>query len=194
MYTPGPANLLSLNAGLKGQMSCALRFCLGVSCAMLLLFLLFSFSGSWVVGSKYQVYISAAGSLYIAYLAIKIASSRMAPVVVDEDETAPVEDGKLGFKSGLVLQVLNPKSFVAILPIVTVQFPAAHIYGGSIIVWSLLLSIFAFGAPACYLAIGARLGNLLHHPRYLMGFNLCMALLLLYVAADIAYSHVYIKW
>jgi len=48
MYTPGPVNLLSLNAGLNDEVSSALRFCVGVGLAMLLLFLLFGYTGAWL--------------------------------------------------------------------------------------------------------------------------------------------------
>lgn len=194
MYTPGPSNLLSLNAGLNGHISSTLRFCLGVACAMLLLFLLFGYTGAWLVSPSYQLLISCTGSLYIAYLAYKIAWASINPAATEPAERTEAADSKLNFKSGLIMQLLNPKSFVAILPIVTVQFPAAQISGSSILVWSLLLSSLAFGAPSSYLLMGARLGKLIRHPRYFRLLNLSMALLLLYVAGDIAYSHVYLKW
>lgn len=92
------------------------------------------------------------------------------------------------------MQLLNPKSYIAILPIVTVQFPAAEIAGSSILIWSLLLSILAFGAPSAYLLIGARLGKRISQPHYFRFLNLSMALLLLYVAGDIAYNDAYLKW
>jgi len=194
MYTPGPANLLSLNAGLNGHISSALRFCLGIACAMLLLFLLFGYTGAWLVIPSYQLVISCIGSLYIAYLAYKIARASINPASTESFDRKEAGDNKLNFKSGLIMQLLNPKAFVAILPIATVQFPAAQISGSSILLWSLLLSSLAFGAPSSYLMMGARLGKLIRHPRYFRFLNLSMALLLLYVAGDIAYSHVYLKW
>ncbi|WP_271271105.1 LysE family translocator [Aliamphritea hakodatensis] len=187
MYTPGPSNLLSMNAGLNGQFRAPLMFCVGVACAMLLLFLLFGYSGAWLVSPGYQLLISCAGSVYIAYLAYKVAGAHIK--LTGSESTA----GKLSFRSGLCMQLLNPKSFVAIFPIVTVQFPAAEISGSSIFVWSVLLSVLAFGAPGSYLLMGARLGKLIRKPRTFRLLNICMALLLLYVAGDIAYHHVYLK-
>jgi threonine/homoserine/homoserine lactone efflux protein len=101
---------------------------------------------------------------------------------------------KLNFRSGLIMQLLNPKALVAILPIVTVQFPAAQITGVSIFLWSFVLSSMAFGAPGSYLLMGARLSRFISQPLYFRALNLSMALLLLYVAMDIAYNHVYLKW
>ncbi|WP_296061822.1 hypothetical protein [uncultured Amphritea sp.] len=85
-----------------------------------------------------------------------------------------------------MLQLLNPKAFVAILPIVSVQFPAAHISGVSILFWSLLLAGLAFGAPGSYLLMGVRLRKLISQPRYFRLLNNTMALLLLYVAIELA--------
>ncbi|NQZ29920.1 MAG: LysE family translocator [Oceanospirillaceae bacterium] len=189
MYTPGPVNLMSLNAGLSGQVRPTLRFCLGVGCAMLILLLIFGYSGAWLINTSTQLTISTAGSMYIAYLAYKIAGSALKSVLISNTKTHD-----LSFKSGLVMQLLNPKSFVVILPIVTVQFPAVQISGSAIFTWSLLLTVMACGAPCSYLLIGNRLGALIKKPIYLRYFNLCMAALLVYVAIDIAYQHVYLKW
>lgn len=193
MYTPGPANLLSLNAGLNGHVSSTLRFCLGVAFAMLLLFLLIGYTGSWLVGSSYQIVISGMGSIYIIYLAYKLAWNSHQPISTEISNSSKAIENKLSFKSGLIMQLLNPKAFIAILPIVTVQFPAAEISGSLILVWSLLLSGLAFGAPGCYLLMGARLGKLIQNSRYFCLLNRGMALLLLYVAMDIIYSQIYLK-
>jgi len=198
MYTPGPVNLLSLNAGINGQKRSAVYFCLGVSCAMLLLFLIFSYGGSWLLNAHYQWIISLCGTCYIFYLALKIAKAGMGPERNNAKQVALKKnkgnDQELNFKSGLLLQLLNPKSFIVILPIATIQFPAAEITGAYILLWSLLLSALAFGAPNCYMLIGSRLGGLVHDPRYFRWLNSSMALLLFYVATDIAYHHVYLTW
>ncbi len=194
MYTPGPANLLSLNAGLNGQIRSTLHFSLGVAFAMLLLFLLFGYTGAWLISSNYQILISCMGSIYIIYLAYKVAWNQQQPMTAEQSIQSEITNNHLNFNSGLIAQLLNPKSFIAILPIATVQFPEAQISGYAILVWSLLLSGLAFGAPTTYLFMGARLGKLIRNPRYFCFLNRCMALLLLYVALDILYSHVFLKW
>lgn len=187
MYSPGPVNLLSLNAGLNGHTH--LRFGVGVACAMLSLFLLFGFTGAWLVTPRYQLLISLAGSVYIAYLAYKIAHAS-----IDISARPPSENNTLNFGSGLLMQLLNPKSFIAILPIATVQFPAAKITGVAILFWSVLLATLAFGAPTAYMLMGKHLSRHIKHSGYFRMLNLGMALLLLYVAGDIAYRHVYRAW
>jgi len=187
MYTPGPVNLLSLNEGLNGRSRASLGFCIGVGLAMLGLFLLFGYTGAWLVNSTYQLLISALGCSYIFYLGWKIARAS-----VQLDDQGSEDKQALTFRHGLLMQLLNPKAPVAILPIVTVQFPAAGISGTSIALWSILLSFMAFGAPGSYLLMGSRLGQLIRKPAYFHVFNSAMALLLFYVAAQISYQQVYL--
>lgn len=194
MYTPGPANLLSLNAGLNGQIRSTLHFSFGVASAMLLLFLLFGYTGAWLISSNYQIVISCVGSIYIIYLAYKVAWSQQQPVTAGSSKQSEKTNNHLSFNAGLIAQLLNPKAFIAILPIVTIQFPEAQISGPAILIWSLLLSGLAFGAPTTYLFMGAHLGKLIRNPRYFCLLNRCMALLLIYVALDILYNHVFLKW
>jgi len=64
---------------------------------------------------------------------------------------------------------VNPKGLAATLPIATIQFPAEDITGYSIVTWSLILSIFSFGAPSGYSIIGMILGENIYLS--LIGFN-----------------------
>lgn len=190
MYTPGPVNLLSLNGGLNGLAHQGWRFCAGVGCAMVLLFLVFGFTGAWLVSPRWQLPLSLAGCGWILWLAFKVARSGwQSPVSQAKPATEPT--GYLpDFKGGLLMQLLNPKAPLAILPIATVQFPAAGIEGPGILGWSLLLGLMAGGAPASYLLLGAKLGHVIQRPQVFCYLNLLMALLLLYVAGDIAVASV----
>lgn len=187
MYTPGPVNLLSLNAGLNGKVGSSVHFCVGVGVAMFLLFLLFGYSGA-LLPAGYQAVIGLGGSAYILWLAFKIGRSTLRQPCPETDAAAPVDNRVFSFRSGLLMQLCNPKAPVAILPIVTVQFPAAGISGPGILLWSLLLGTLAFGAPGSYLLLGARLGRLIQRPGFFRWLNRLMALLLVYVACDIAYD------
>jgi threonine/homoserine/homoserine lactone efflux protein len=70
---------------------------------MLLLFLLFGYTGAWLVDSSYQALISILGSLYIIYLAYKIAWNRQQSV-----SSEPATQTPLNFSSGVITQLLNP--------------------------------------------------------------------------------------
>lgn len=186
MYTPGPVNLLGLNAGLHGQARASLGFYLGVGLAMLILFLLFGWAGAaWVQGGMLAV-LGALGCGYIFYLAIKIARSSIDLGAVRQAPRV------MRLRDGLIMQLCNPKGIVATLPIATIQFPAVGIHGVSLMLWSLGLAVLAVGAPGSYALIGALLGKRIENPRILKGFSLAMAALLVAVSLSIGYEHVWL--
>lgn len=186
MYTPGPVNLLGLNAGLNGQARTSVGFFLGVGLAMLVLFVGFGWAGAaWVRGDMLAL-VGAAGCGYILYLAVKIARSS---IELGDVRQAP---RVLRLRDGLIMQLCNPKGMVATLPIATIQFPAAGIHGISLLFWSLGLAVLAVGAPGSYALMGAVAGRRIENPRILTGFSLAMSLLLVGVSVSIGYEHVWL--
>ncbi|PMR71668.1 transporter [Halomonas heilongjiangensis] len=186
MYTPGPVNLLGLNAGLNGQARTSLGFFLGVGLAMLVLFVVFGWAGAaWVRGDMLAV-VGALGCGYILYLAIKIARSSIDLGAVRQAPRV------LRLRDGLIMQLCNPKGMIATLPIATIQFPAAGIHGVSLLLWSLGLAVLAVGAPGSYALMGAVAGRRIENPRILTGFSLAMSVLLAGVSVSIGYEHVWL--
>jgi threonine/homoserine/homoserine lactone efflux protein len=172
MYSPGPVNFMGLNAGLTGKFRRSTGFFIGVGCAMLLLFVLFGYTGEAVISQAALPYISLLGGVYTLYLAYQVFNAR---TVVDED-AAPAKT--LTFWNGLVIQLLNPKGIMAVLPITSVMLPAAHITGVSIAVVSVLLAFGAFGAPWVYALLGAMLGRRINGASAFTLFNRCMGVAL----------------
>ncbi|KRP49751.1 LysE family translocator [Pseudomonas poae] len=173
MYSPGPVNLMGLNAGLTGKLRRSSGFYLGVGCAMLLMFVLFGYTGEAIVSQAALPYISLIGGAYTLYLAYQVFTAR---TVVEEDSAAPIK--ALTFWNGLVIQLLNPKGIVAVLPITSVMLPAAHITGASIFGVSALLALGAVGAPWVYALLGALLGRRISGAAAFTWFNRCMGLAL----------------
>lgn len=62
MYSPGPVNLMGLNAGLTGKFRRSMGFFAGVGCAMLVLFILFGYTGEAVISHAALPYISLVGA------------------------------------------------------------------------------------------------------------------------------------
>ncbi|NLQ18523.1 LysE family transporter [Marinomonas sp. M1K-6] len=176
MYSPGPANMLALFAGVNGQGWRAFLYCVGVGFAMLILFLLIGYLGGGIIPQEYQSFIAILGGVYIAYLGVKILQASF------QQSALKAKDTQVSFKTGLILQLCNPKSLVAIVPIVTVQFPRSQIEGGQIALWSLGLSAMACGAPSVYLLAGSSLKKAAMNPKVMAWVNRIMALLLFYVA------------
>lgn len=176
MYSPGPANMLALFAGINGQGWRAFLYCVGVGVAMLILFLLIGYLGGEIVPQDYQSFIAILGGLYIAYLGVKILRASF------QSATMKAKNTEVSFKTGLILQLCNPKALVAIVPIVTVQFPREQIADGQIAVWSFGLAVMACGAPSVYLLAGSRLKKAAMNSIIMAWVNRIMALLLFYVA------------
>lgn len=183
MYTPGPVNLLSLNNGLQNRSGAQAPFSLGVSVALCVWFMALGYAGSTLVNETLLPWLGILGCAFIAWLAVKVLRSRVS-----------LEGGKrpssMTFKDGLLMQLLNPKAFMVAVPVGTVQFPAAGITGAQIALWSVGLALLAFGAPTSYAMMGALLGQRINRPWVFRAFNMVMGLLLLFVAADIAWTHV----
>lgn len=186
MYTPGPVNFLGLRSGVNLKLKEHIRFFIGVGSAMFLLFLFLGFIGLKIVNQSVLPYVSSLGCLYIIYVAWKVFKSNNEVPLEDESSKS------LTFLDGLLMQLLNPKALLATLPISTIQFPALGITGGSIFMWSSILAVIAFGAPASYSVIGYTMGKRIENPRYFKYFNNFMSILLVYVAVNIFYEHVYI--
>ncbi|MDH4764985.1 threonine/homoserine/homoserine lactone efflux protein [Pseudomonas oryzihabitans] len=172
MYSPGPVNALGLNAGLRGQARRALGFYAGVGCAMLLLFLVLGYAGTVLVSGALLPWLALLGGGYCLYLGYLIARAAP-PTAAGEEEGAAT---RLTFARGFLIQGLNPKGWLAVLPIATVMFPAAQVTGGKIALWSLPLALSAGGAPASYALLGALLGRYLVQGRGLRGVNLLLGL------------------
>lgn len=151
-----------------------------------ILFLAFGLAGAaWVRGDMLAV-VGALGCGYILYLAVKVARSSIALGAVRQAARV------LSFRDGLIMQLCNPKAMIATLPIATIQFPAAGIHGASLVLWSLGLSVLAFGAPGSYALVGGVVGQRIDNPAILKGFSLAMAALLVWVALSISYEHVWL--
>ena len=180
MYSPGPVNFMALNAGLTGRFRRSLGFFVGVGCALLMLFILFGYTGEAIISQRALPYISLVGGLYTLYLAYQVYT---ATTVVPGVSEPPVAAQKtLTFWNGFLIQVLNPKGIMVVLPITSVMFPAAHITGSSIAIVSALLAIAGGGAPGVYSLLGAILGRRITRESYFTVFNRLMGLALVVCA------------
>lgn len=178
MYSPGPVNMLSLFAGVSDYGWRALRFCAGVGMAMCLLFLVTGYVGSSIMNDTLQGLAAFIGGSYILYLAVKILQSSFHP------QKTNARQQNLTFMSGFLMQLTNPKAMVAVLPIVTVQFPNAHIEGLMILIMSVLLGAMAGGAPASYFAAGNQLKQAVLNPTIMSWMQRIMGVMLLGLAVE----------
>lgn len=184
MYSPGPANCIAMHQGATGRFRQALGFAAGVGVSLCLLFLLLGFSaGKWMPGGLFVI-ISAAGCAYMLYLAQKIWTA--SPNVA----AAGGAMRSVGFWDGLGIALLNPKIYLAVLPIVTIQFPAASISGARLALVSVLLACLGGGAQVFYALLGKAAGKRIERSKVFGILNKILAMLLVYVAVRIGVEHV----
>lgn len=183
MYSPGPVNMLSLFAGITNTSWRVLRFCAGVGMAMTMLFVTTGYLGSSIMTPTLQGVAALCGSAYIAYLAIKIFMASF-----NKHQAVQEEQRNFSFISGFIMQLTNPKAMIAVLPIVTIQFPNAHIEGVSILIMSIILGAMAGGAPTSYFIAGNKLKHAVLNPKILSTVKRSMAALLLLVSGQFVYE------
>lgn len=171
MYSPGPVNFMGLNSGLTGQLKKTVGFYIGIGFAMLILFVLFGYIGEAVIPHGWIHYIALVGALYTFYLAIKMIRANV--------ETTQQQENHLTFLNGLLIQLLNPKAILVILPVTTIMYPAAKITGIMIFIVSLLISLAAVGAPFTYALFGKILGKKIADPVWFNRLNKLMGILLI---------------
>jgi threonine/homoserine/homoserine lactone efflux protein len=186
MYTPGPVNILSLSCGMQRGPLAHIPFCLGVGAALAFWFTVVGYAGAAVVGGGTLPIIAALGTCFVLYLGWKVVTSDV-NLSQTEESVAAVD-----FKDGLFMQLLNPKAFMVVLPVTTIQFPAAGIDGAAVAGWSLALGVLSVGAPFSYAAIGALVAKRMEKERYFKWLNYAMGAMLFLVAGDMAYEQIYL--
>lgn len=186
MYSPGPVNVMGLNAGLTGQFRRTVGFFIGVGCAMFALFLIFGYTGEALISRSVLPYLALIGGLYTLYLAFKVFTSKV--VLPGKTEDTQPADKPLTFWNGFLIQALNPKGMMVVLPITTVMFPAAHVTGIGIAVVSTMIALGGAGAPGIYSLLGAVLGKRITKESYFNVFNRLMGIVLAICAAFMLYD------
>ncbi|WP_225999783.1 LysE family transporter [Paenibacillus sp. BJ-4] len=177
-FTPGPNNIMSLDSARRLGLKKAFPFMLGVTAGCFAIMLLACYVNLVLYHflPRIKIWMNVLGSLYMLYLAIKIAKSKSSTRDNGQNEG-------YSFKSGLLLQFINLK---IILYGITVISTFVMPYGASYITLfaiSLLLTGIGFAAIVCWAVFGALFQRFIN--KYERSFNIIMALLLLYSALSI---------
>jgi len=111
------------------------------------------------------------GAAYLLYLAWKIATS--GPIGAD----SPDARKPMGFWGAAAFQWVNPKAWVMAVGAITTYTPAQG-YVMNVIVVAAVFALVNLPSVGVWVMCGSALRNLLQNPRWLMLFNVLMALLL----------------
>ncbi|OPA90006.1 lysine transporter LysE [Pseudomonas fluorescens] len=173
--TPGPTNILvmsnSARYGFKAALPIILGACAGAAGIVLLV-------GSGVGQSlvhlpKVQSAMKWVGIIWLSYLAWQIFS---APTqAVDADAT----QRRLGLTGAASLQLINPKTWMMALAVVSVFASNGAERQERMLMLSLVFFLIALPCLATWAVLGASSSRYLRSPAAMQRFNQCMGLLLL---------------
>ena len=182
-FTPGPNNVLCAahgsQHGLRGTMPLILGMAIGWSTLGL-------FVGAATVfieeNEEFFQLLTYVGAAYIAYLAYKLATS--SPIDTEHDQA-----DRLGFRTGIVLQVVNGKAWIHFLVLMTAF---GGLFGTGFAAKALLVMLnLTFGLPAVitWAAFGTLLRRVFSTERSARNLNTAMGVALFAVAVWIAMPH-----
>ncbi len=170
MGTPGPAVISLLYSGINYGFKRSLPFLFGITLGFFGNLVL-SALGVGVVLANEAIFTVLKFALlgYIFYLAYKIATS---PPLGENDASTP-----LSFYQGVLLNLLNPKAYVACISAIS-QFSVAENYWPSVR-WIVLINLtLAFILQGSWCYVGGFLKRLFSHPKWSGWANRALAVVL----------------
>ena len=170
--TPGPNNTMLLGSGANFGLRASLPHMAGVAAGFLLLLLAvgLGLGGLFTAFPVLHTALAWAGTLYLLYLAGRIALS--SGPVTRKDGARPTRFGE-----ALVFQAVNPKGWAMAVGAMTAYAPAQHYLLNVVIV----VLVFGLVNTPCIFAwtlFGVSMRRFLDRAAVLRGFNIAMAALL----------------
>ena len=178
MITPGPNNLtmmfLGSQYGLKGtrKFLIASTICLFIK-TLLCGFLNLGFASIMPSMIKYLKWLGAA---YMVYLGWTMAKSGFQ----DEEKHSGAEQTESNYRSGIILQLLNMKSWVTCITLYAVYI-IPHTASTAMIIWpAFAYTVFMIASSLCWGGFGSAMRKFV--AKYRKPFGIVMGLSLLYCA------------
>jgi threonine/homoserine/homoserine lactone efflux protein len=185
-FSPGPNNLLCAAHGSQHGFRNTIPLTLGMVTGWSTLGIGIGLA-STVIEENEEVFtfLSWIGAFYIAYLAYNMATTKLADLnSQDSESTSSLENTEqpLGFRTGLVLQMVNGKAWIHFLVLMT-TFGATFGYGFiSKVSLVGLNGVFGYCAVLTWTASGVTLSKIFSSPKQAKALNLGLAFTLLVVA------------
>lgn len=171
--TPGPNNTMLLASGVNFGVRRSVPHALGVSIGFMVMVMAVGLGLGEVFKAWPMLYsvLRYAGAAYLLYLAWKIATSGP---MSDSDRS---ERKPISFWGAAAFQWVNPKAWVMAVGAITTYTPAQG-YLFNVVVIALIFALVNLPSVGIWVMFGSALRSLLQNPRWLMLFNVLMALLL----------------
>ena len=176
--TPGPNNMLLTASGANFGYRLTLPQVLGclVGNVALTLIACNGLGQLFVAFPVAQVVLRTGGALYLVWLAVKLARSRLA----DAHALRP-----LTFAEGAMFQAFNPKSWIRAITLASVFMPAGANPLAAGLAISGIGAVIGFPCLSAWALFGVAMRSVLTDARKLRVFNLVMAAALLVLALEI---------
>jgi cysteine/O-acetylserine efflux protein len=181
--TPGPNNITSTSAGMTLGYRRSLFYLLGVATGVTIIFALSGFFTSFIVNLDKSVMIALkwVGVTYILWLGTM-------PFLSINKSKGKRKNISYNFITGLSLQVVNPKliingaivysSFGKLIAVSNITVATSALYLGAV----------CFVCISIWTAVGSSLSKFFNNKGFYIGFNIFLAIMLGYVAWEIAVS------
>jgi cysteine/O-acetylserine efflux protein len=179
-FTPGPSNISSASMGVLHGYKSTLNYQIGLAVGVFLMMLL----SGWISTTLLSIFpalepaLRYIGAGYILYLAFGILK---ASYLFAEKNVNP-----LGFRHGLMLQILNPKLVIYAFTLFSGFLAPIMDNAALLVLAAVLLSATAFGATSIWALFGTAIKTYLHHPRLKAAVNIILSLFLVYTAVALA--------
>ncbi|WP_159566982.1 LysE family translocator [Budvicia diplopodorum] len=172
--TPGPNNMLLTSSTANFGFVRSLPLMFGIMVGMQLLLLLVAAGVGGIITAYPQLHLALKilGSLYLIWLAWKIATSRYEKLETNSGAAKPVR-----LYQGLLLQALNPKAWLMGIGSVASYSLAGTHYSASIIAISIAMCSVNIVAGAVWMGFGTAISRLLQSRKSWAIFNFCMGIL-----------------
>ncbi|MBM7560090.1 LysE family translocator [Marinitoga litoralis] len=179
-WTPGPNNILSMAHSGKYGYKKTVPFLLGVSTGFFIVLIISGLFNYWLyeIMPKIKFVIGTIGFLYLLYLAYVILKSSS-----DNNHSNEKETGLVNYKTGVLMQFINPKAILFSITITGTFIIQAYNSISMLIILSAFLGFVAFLATSTWGIMGSILNRFLS--KYEKIFNITMAVLLVYTAFSV---------
>lgn len=174
--TPGPTNFLILSTSQQFGInkSCALIAGASVGAALLVLLVGLGLGQSISYSPALQLILSVAGGLWLTVLAWKIFHDQ--PNLANMH---PQAQQKHGFWAGFLMQLINPKSWLMAIAVMTVYLAQTAQYSQMLVILTLLFMLIAFPCLFVWAWLGQMSQKWLSNPGRVAAFNKVLGVILL---------------
>ncbi len=172
--SPGPSNVMLLASGMNFGFVRSLPLLFGITCGFLSMVLLVGLGLGEIMAMSPAAYLALkiVCAVYVLWLAVKIARSGAAGAAGDPSMARPI-----GFIEAALFQLVNPKAWTVAL-IVTVSYTDPSRYLASLMLLILVFAVVNVPSIGVWSISGQMLKRLLGEGKYVVPFNVAMAVLL----------------